>query len=396
MTTRRDFLSCAAAIAGMPLLGWAGEPPSAAGAAELPVLVVLQLSGGNDGLNTVVPWRDDAYRRARPGLALAEGGLHKLAGKDLALHPALGELAHVFATGELAIINGVGYPQPDRSHFRSLDIWHSGRREELLGDAARTPESGWLGRCLDERRAALHIGDGRQPLALTGSRPVPSLGDLDALTRLGADGAARAVLAAAQTGVRTNAGLERTRALGETTLAQVDLILALSRKPVPVEYPGDDLGRRLRLAGQLIAGGFGNRMYYLSQDGYDTHANQRDAHAALLSSLGRSVQAFAAHLRATGAWRRTTLLIFSEFGRRVTENGSFGTDHGAAGPTLLAGGRVQGGIHGAHPSLTALDEGDLIHHTDFRRIYATLLREVLDLDPQPILGGDHAPLPLLG
>jgi uncharacterized protein (DUF1501 family) len=188
--------------------------------------------------------------------------------------------------------------------------------------------------------------------------------------------------------------VERVRALASSTLRDLDKIIEVRGKPTPVEYPESRVADSLKWIGQLIAGGFGSRIYYLSQGGFDTHAQQKDAHAQLLARVSDAVAAFYRHLKALGAAERVTLLVFSEFGRRVRENGSQGTDHGVAAPVFLVSGAIRGGLHGRHPSLDELDEGDLRFQTDFRQIYATVLEEVIGVAPEPILSGKFERLPL--
>ena len=188
--------------------------------------------------------------------------------------------------------------------------------------------------------------------------------------------------------------MERVRSLALTTLEDLDRLVELRSRPVEVTYPDTRLGDKLKWVGQLVAGGFPSRIYYLTHGGFDTHAQQKDIHALLLGQLSDALAAFHRHLASLGAGERVTVLVFSEFGRRVKENGSLGTDHGCANPVILLGG-VKGGLYGPHPRFDDLDEGDLKFHTDFRRIYATLLEDVLGVASEPILNGKFEKLGFL-
>ncbi|HVR76738.1 MAG TPA: DUF1501 domain-containing protein [Planctomycetota bacterium] len=404
--TRRKFLSATALLGLTPvprILLDAAQRASAGDGRD--VLVVLQLSGGNDGLNTVVPFEDPLYRKNRPSLGIGKGQalslnsspVHGGAGggggpgpAELGLHPAMKALWEVYNEGGVAIVQGVGYPNPNRSHFRSMDIWHTARPD------VEDVSMGWLGNVLARNRSrlnALDVGDDRLPLALSGEVQVPTLQNLDWLDYLASDGGRgfRRRLEALHSRVRTGE-VERVRSLAVNTLDDLERVIALRGKPVPVKYPETQLGERLKWVGQLVVGGFSSRIYYLSQGGFDTHAQQKEGHALLLGQVSDAVAAFYRHVQALGAEERVTLLVFSEFGRRVRENGSLGTDHGVAAPVFLVSGGVRGGLHGAHPSLEDLDDGDLRTHTDFRRIYAALLERVLGVESEPILAGRFEPL----
>jgi uncharacterized protein (DUF1501 family) len=274
-----------------------------------------------------------------------------------------------------------------------MDIWHTARPD------VEDVTTGWLGNAVARNRGrleALDIGDERLPLALSGEAHVPALRNLDWVDFLATDKGRELRARLRGLNARERGGdVERVRSLAAATLVDLEKLIALRDRPVPVQYPETRLGERLRWAGQLIGGGFSSRIYYLSQGGFDTHAQQKDGHAQLLRQVSEAIAAFHAHLKALGAAERATLLVFSEFGRRVRENNSLGTDHGVAAPVFLVGGGVRAGVHGAHPSLEDLDDGDLKHHTDFRRVYATLLEDVLGTPSEPILGGRFEKLDLL-
>ncbi|MDR3638295.1 MAG: DUF1501 domain-containing protein [Isosphaeraceae bacterium] len=366
------------------------------------VVVVVQLLGGNDGLNTVVPHGLDGYTRNRRVLRLPAGQIHKIT-KEIGLHPAMGQMAKLLEDGRLAVVQGVGYPNPDRSHFRSMEIWETARLE------TGAVETGWLGRTVDnaatkpgEDSRALHIGGRSLPLALKSKRTeVPSVASLEQyrLQLTGSAGEKRAERDALDQAARLDRGADDPLLgfLRRSTLTAYDSSQRLEQLTPATgsKYPAYGLAKRLELVAQMIKAGFGTRIYYTSLDGFDTHANQLGAHAALLNELSDSVAAFHADLSTAGQADRVAVLTFSEFGRRVRENASLGTDHGAAAPVLLVGPVVKAGLIGEHPSLETLDDGDLKHHTDFRNIYAELLERWLGCPSEAILGPGFAPLPLL-
>ncbi len=351
-------------------------------------LVVIQLDGGNDGINTVVPGGDEGYARNRKALRLPADRLIKLA-DGVGLHPAMGAAGKLLESGRLAIVPGVGYPNPDRSHFRSMAIWQTARLD---------PEDhggpGWLGRGLDAagpgRAASMFVGAGTPPVALRGRRTTAS--SLERIEDLTLDSARPGVDAPA--GGDDLSAFVRRSALD--AYAAADRLAELGRRDdASARYPVTPLAGRLRLVARLLKGGFGSRVFYTTQGGYDTHAAQAPAHADLLGELSGALLAFLDDLAASGLADRVLVLAFSEFGRRVAENGSAGTDHGASGPVFLAGPGVRPGLIGKYPSLTDLDGGDLKVDVDFRRVYATLLTGWLGLPAAPALGGTFEPLPLL-
>ena len=355
------------------------------------MLVVLQLDGGNDGLNTVIPYRDEGYARYRQTLRLPADRLIRLS-DSVALHPSLGPAAALLDAGQLAIVQGVGYPNPSRSHFRSMAIWHSARQEPQ----EHAVGLGWIGRALDDGGRpsdgspdGLVIGPESPPPALWGRRSVSA-----ALDRL--DDYAVADPISARTGAAADdlgLFLGRTTVDAYTTAKRID---AIGRDKEPAaRYPEGELSRRLRLTARLIKAGLGTRVYYVEQGGYDTHGQQLPAHAALLGDLAASLRAFLGDLAGAKAAERVLVLIFSEFGRRVQENATLGTDHGTAGPVFLAGPAVRPGLVGTYPSLTDLDEGDLKMTVDFRRVYAAVLEGWLGLPATGALGASFEPLPVL-
>jgi uncharacterized protein (DUF1501 family) len=387
------------------------------------ILVVLQMAGGNDGLNTVVPYSSDYYYQARRRIGLPASSLHKI-NDDLGLHRSLSGFKELYDAGCLSIVQGVGYPNPNRSHFRATEIW------QTASDAQTVESYGWMGRYFDNccRGAdpAVGVSIGNQmPQAFSARTPTGiSLQNPQSLRfnpgGRGRDGEMNAdeksfrelnqpapdevensgATIGALSGPTAHRGstldfLERTALDAELSS---DKILAITRRVEnKAEYPASPLGRALKLVGQLIAGGMPTRIYYVSQGGYDTHTNQTGQHDRLLQDLGDSVKSFAGDLKAQGNFPRVLLMTFSEFGRRVAENASGGTDHGAAAPLFVLGGKVKAGLHGRYPSLAPADllNGDLRYNIDFRSVYAGLLEAWLQTKSEPILRGKFAPLKLL-
>jgi uncharacterized protein (DUF1501 family) len=395
MLTRRGFLARglrdSTLIAMAPTLpGFLARTARAAEAVrDGRVLVVVQLDGGNDGINTVVPFRDKGYARYRKAIRLPEKRLIKIT-RELGLHPAMGDAAKLLESGRLAIVPGVGYPNPSRSHFHSRAIWQSARldRREHTG-------LGWIGRALDGGApprdggpAAMLIGPDSPPPALRGRRSVSAA--LDRLDDYALAGSDRRIPATREDEL---GGFLRRSLLD--AYATADRLVAVARsRDSQGAYPDSELGRRLRLAARLIQAGLGTCVYYLEQGDYDTHGHQLARHAPLLEDLCGSLAAFLDDLAAAGLDERVAVMVFSEFGRRVQENGTLGTDHGTAGPVFLAGPCVRPGLVGPYPSLTDLQDGDLKMTVDFRRVYAGVLEGWLGLPAQEAVGGPFEPLPL--
>lgn len=426
--TRREFLNrllFLTAGASAPFFlsrtTWAlDEQPAGAMTRSLPgmrdgrILVVIQLGGGNDGLNTVVPYAMDEYHRARRTLGLVNDRVLKLT-DVIGLHPGLGKLRALYDRGRLAIVQGVGYPNPDRSHFRSMDIW------QTADPASAAVTCGWLGRYLDNAcpgcdprgkrvnpMAGINIG-GWMPVALKSARGLSiALNDPDSFRWQPLAGSERDRQQSAETFARLNRVVARN--LADPQVARLDF---LSRVAMNAQlssdrvrdvarkfnrgqggYPPTGLGRQLQQVSQFIACEMPTRLYYVSLGGFDTHANQSGAHERLLNELAEACAAFDRDLENRDQAGQVLVMTFSEFGRRVAENASGGTDHGAAAPLFVFGGKVKGGIYGAHPSLAAdqLDRGDVRFHTDFRQVYATVLENWLGAKAPPILGGAFAKL----
>ncbi len=371
------------------------------------ILVIVQLSGGNDGLNTVVPYADDAYRRARPSLAHESNKVLKI-DNYLSLHPNLAPVKSLYDDGMMSIIHGVGYPNPNRSHFRSMDIWHSAAPDKEV------ITSGWLGRYFDnacpgcDPHVGVSLGDS-MPLAMKGERVLPlSFERPDNYRYNGPDKKRYAELntatdpATQPSVVKPSKKIELVSAnqqldfLTRTAMdAQVssDTILRITSQFQPSsQYPGNEFGQGLRTIAAMIAGGLPTRVYYVALGGFDTHANERGRHDQLVTQFASGVSAFWKDMKATGNEQRVLMVTFSEFGRRVQQNASGGTDHGAAAPMFLFGPAVKQGLVGRHPSLTDLDQGDLKYGIDFRSVYATVLQEWMDTPSKPILGGQFPTL----
>jgi uncharacterized protein (DUF1501 family) len=373
------------------------------------VLVVIQLDGGNDGLNTVVPYRDDEYRKRRPRLAIAAAEVKKV-DDQVGLHPSLDAFAKLLEQHRLAIVQGVGYPNPNRSHFDSMAIWHTART------AVDKAAPGWLARAIDGRTGsgsggdapALHIHESFPlPGALAGGRQVvPSMARLEQFRRRlglppGPDSDAQ--VDALDRLARQDRGepgsllqfVERCSLITYASSARLER-LQQDGSAAGANYPEFyGLARRLRLIAQLVKAGLSTPIYYTHLDGFDTHSGQLQQHARLLSELGASLKAFLDDLEKSGESERVLVLVFSEFGRRLGENGSGGTDHGTAAPVFLLGQPVKPGLHGPYPDLTHLEDGDPIHAVDFRRVYASLLDRWLGVPHHDVLGAAFEPMVIL-
>jgi len=376
-------------------------PTSETAGAKDTILVVIELTGGNDGLNTVVPFKDANYAKLRPTLKLPADQLGKL-NDDLGLHPQLRPLNDLLDKDQaLCVVQGVGYPNPDQSHFRSMDIWQAGSLAQNLTE-------GWLGRTLKHLPGtpSFHLKTDNEgsPLAYEGAPVrVPSIKTLEEfqLQLAAASGADKAAQRDVIEGATRTAGgepglLDFVQRTAANTYASSRRLQEVARNYQPkATYPdGNPLASRLRLAAQLIDAGLGSRIFYVSIGNFDTHSAQAPAHANLLGQLGAAISAFYKDLAARGHKDRLLVMTFSEFGRRAKENGSRGTDHGSGAPVFLVGGRVKAGVVGAHPSLTRLEDGNLVHHTDFRQVYAAILDQWLGVSSKDVLGSEFKPVPV--
>ncbi|MCX5661560.1 MAG: DUF1501 domain-containing protein [Planctomycetota bacterium] len=424
--TRRQFLGTSLAMistaAAVPIFlddsAWAMADPDGRAPGNIPgtpdqrILVVVQLTGGNDGLNTVVPFGMPEYYNSRPRMAIEEKQVLRIAGADgVGLNPELAPLKSMLDDGMASIIQGVGYPNPNRSHFSSMDIWHTADTNGGRG-------LGWLGRAMDEELAT-HDGKipatscvcvgGEAPLAAAGMlyKPIsfersnlfrwvgrdlhPALGaEYDRINRAGvvgpaAEAAARPLISSANGPANQAAFVMRTAL--DAQLASDRIRGALAGDPLTA-FPDSPLANQLKMVAKMIKAELPTRVYYVSMGSFDTHANQPNNHGRLLGQFSAAVQAFYAELKAMGQRSRVLTLAFSEFGRRVEQNASNGTDHGTAGPVFMFGDMIRPGLLGEHPSLKAdrLDKGDLVFNADFRSIYADVLDGWMKINSAKVLG----------
>lgn len=415
MMKRRDFLHLTALVpvaTAIPGAVLTGSPANAAPATKAaqqvpPTLVLVELAGGNDGLNTVIPYADPAYYQLRGGLAIARDQVLPL-GPVLGLHPALKPLMPMWAAGRMAVVSGVGYPAPDRSHFRSIEIW------ETASDSDTYRNDGWLAAAFPKHRA------GR--LGVNGS-PVTSmnglvLGDQD-LGPLHGPSSTGIVMAKPEaffrlaqrmagpnkddaTSKRIRSRLAANPALAHILGVQEGIVAnaahlerTLDASQQPSGFDRTPFSRQLVTAARLILGGADLPVIKVTLGGFDTHANQRPKHARLLAQLGSGLAAFCNALKGSPRWASTLVLTYSEFGRRAASNGSGGTDHGTAAPHIVLGGAVRGGHFGAQPRLDRLSAGDMRHTVDFRQVYATVAKQHLRAAGIPQNVAQHTPLGFL-
>jgi uncharacterized protein (DUF1501 family) len=359
------------------------------------ILVVIELGGGNDGLNTVVPYADPAYYRARPHLGIREADVIKAAG-GFGFHPAMVGFERLYKDGLLGVVHGCGYDHPSLSHFSSMGFWHTGvpNGGESLG---------WLGRLADKtydastRNVIVNLGNS-QSLAVRSGAHSPLVFDEPArFRREGADDEKQALVEMSRPKGTSNATLEFLSSTAQNAAESSDFVRqATSGYRTPVDYGiGGGLAGNLQRVASLISSGMPTRLYYVTYQGnsFDTHVQQADLHSRLLMYTADAIRGFAEDMKRIGRDSEVAVMIFTEFGRRVEENGSLGTDHGTATPMFLVGKGVKGGFHGQHPSLTDLDDGNLKMTTDFRRVYATLIKEWLGYDDvASVLKGQFDPL----
>jgi uncharacterized protein (DUF1501 family) len=359
------------------------------------ILVVVQMGGGNDGLNTVIPFTNDAYYRARPNLAVPQKEVIRVT-DELGFHPNLAQVKDLYDKGAMAVIQGVGYPNPSRSHFKSMEIWQTADPE------GRVVRYGWIGRYFDSKcpvceqpTVGVNVGQA-MPLAMNAETGMGvSLENpetfqwMPALNGLGEKEEQELfkLLNAPAPGVDEPGTIDFLRHTAMNAHVSSERVrAAVNGYRSGVEYANTRFASSMRLIAQMIAGKLPTKVYYAHMTGFDTHANQRGAHESLLQQLAEGVSAFYKDLEAQGNADRVVVLAFSEFGRRVAENGSNGTDHGTAAPMFVFGKAINGGLYGAQPSLTDLQDGDLKHGIDFRSVYATVLDKWMGADPAKILG----------
>ena len=365
-------------------------------ASKAPVVVVIQLTGGNDFMNTVVPYNNGHYHDARNGgLRIEEDDVLKIDG-EFGLHPTLAPIKEIYDQGDMAIIQGVGYPNSPRSHFRSMDIWHT-------CEPNKVGTEGWAGRAVrdldpssENPVTGVHIGQGLPRALVVSGVPVASVADLSTyglLTSIEQEQQRDKMLTrfvnmygrAIGTGP-VNDYLGRT---GLDALKGADILKdGRAKYSSGVEYGTDQISKNLRDIASIHTADLGTRLFYTSHLGFDTHANQQPTFDRLWTDLSRGIADFWDDLRAHQADENVVMFLFSEFGRRVRDNGS-GSDHGAGGGCIAIGPRVRGGLHGQFPNMApeALESGDLVPNQDFRGVYSTLLEDWLELDPVPIVDG---------
>lgn len=400
---RRDFLKSAAMFSALGLAPQFltrtvdAAAQSIRGFADDRVLVVVQLGGGNDGLNACVPWSDDAYYRARPQIGVRKDNLIRVT-DDLAFNSSMKDMKALYDDGKLAVIQGVGYPNPDRSHFRSMEIWETASdSDEYLG-------TGWIGRYFDHAcsgsarpQAGVALGKER-PQAFDGEKgfgvafedprrfgwePGKGADTLENFARLNAPAG------------NGDSNLDFLRHVTSNAIMSAEEVKQAADRAGLDLKGGQYVTRQLDIVADLIKGGLDTRIYYVSASGFDTHANQRGQHDNLLRQVSESLGKFQKRLERDGSSGRVTTMVFSEFGRRVSENKSGGTDHGTAAPMFVVGEHVKPGLHGAAPSLQRLDDGDLIHTVDFRQVYTAVLNDWLGVPAKLVLRDEFAALPVI-
>ena len=403
--TRREFLRCGSGIGFMAFSGFAPAFLARSAMAQNPtpekdrsILVIIQLAGGNDGLNTVVPHTDDNYHRLRPNLGLKNGLLNL--NDDLAFHPALAKLHGLYGDGQLAIVQNVGYPNPNRSHFRSTEIWETG------SDGDGVEHTGWLGRYLDNTCSGTPHPDD--------DPSVTQIGDIIPQTFLSenpqfifgmkAQGSFQRGQSASDKAYKALLGEEHVegtptylqQTMMNTLITERRIENQIARYKPAVPFPNTKLGNSLRRISALIHADTETRVYFASIGGFDTHANQLTKHAELLTQLSDAMAAFQKDLAANKKDDQVLTMTFSEFGRRPSENGSSGTDHGTAAPLFVMGKNVNGGLLGQSPDLNLETNQDLTYGTDFRGIYSAVLDKWLHADSEKILGQNFEHVPFIG
>ncbi len=404
-TSRRDFLK--AAVGAPAALSLGSVAPAflrrAAAADPTPgadqVLVVVELSGGNDGLNTIVPYDNDEYGRLRKTLRMTKRDVIPI-GSDLGLHPQMPEMKRLLDDGRLGIVQGVGYPKPYGGHPESTRVWQTGRLD------AEYCQTGWLGRAVDavsNKDATDQIAPCRGAFAGAFPRPltVNAAGTVVPSVRSIEDWKLRAKAAPVNVPPDASPLLQEVGRRTQSAQTHAAAVEKVIRSGDRREYPSTPFGADLRIVAQLIEANVGVRIFNLDGGGggdiggFDNHAGQKDNHAALLRQLSQGVAAFVDDLNGRGLLDRVVLITTSEFGRTIQENGRRGTDHGSAAPMLMVGGRVRPGLIGEHPSMTETENNGPKHHTDFRRVYAALLDQWLGIDSQVVLGQKFEPIKVL-
>ena len=400
MTSRRNFLkqSLLGATGSLlvPTFLKAFENPNAFMETHDKILVVVQLSGGNDGLNTIVPYRNDLYYQHRPSLAIAAGKVLKVS-DELGFHPALAPLQGLYDRGYLGVFNNVGYPNPDRSHFRSMDIWQTASPERYL-------QTGWIGRYLDANCPGCSVADqADQAIELDDTLSLALKGDT--IKGLAMKDPRKLYNAVHHSFIHevaqnnTAAGVNDPslhylyKTLAET-VSSADFLYQKAGAPSSgPDYPQSDFSKKLKTVAQLIHARVPTRVYYVSMAGFDTHVNQQAQHQRLLQLYSEGITAFVEDLEKSDRMKDVLIMTFSEFGRRVAQNASGGTDHGTANNLFVLTKHLkQKGFLNNTPDLLKLDNGDLIHQLDFRSVYATILDRWLEVEPKKILSDAYPTL----
>jgi uncharacterized protein (DUF1501 family) len=356
-------------------------------------LLLVELNGGNDGLSCVVPHGDDIYFKSRTRVGVKKSDVLTI-DDYRGFHPNMSQLRHSYGDGRIAIIEGAGYPNPNHSHFTSQDIWHTARA------AGRASGDGWIGRLL----AAMYANDTQVPHAVHVGQTMPY--SLKSATHpvVCFDEPPAYRWAANAEAIAESGGGKGAKADNHSPLSQIRSVVRNAqqsslevRRSVATykpraEYCADTFSQDLKVAAALLQNQIGCRVMSVAHQGYDTHEDQKRRHDALMGELDRGLTSFIEDTRGTPAGDNVVVLVFSEFGRRVEDNASIGTDHGTAGPMFMLGTPVKGGLYGKHPSLANLVEGDLIHTTDFRSVYASVIQNWFGVDSVPILGDKYAPI----
>jgi uncharacterized protein (DUF1501 family) len=400
MYSRRDFLRQSAAVVavGLAVPPWLSKMVWADGGAAMDfhkdvpndrILVVVQLTGGNDGINTLIPYSNALYKQNRPNIGIADSAVLHL-DDNVGFNPAMTGLKQIWDSGRLAVVQGVGYPNPNRSHFRSMEIWQTAAPET-------TATEGWVGRYLDAiqdgRVSALtgiNIGDEQSEALVSSHAAVPSIQGLANFGMIFPDNtegdartAALRKIQMADSGSQYGAFIQQTATEMYDSADKIRAGVVNYRSNVV--YGKDSFGKGMQEIAMLIAANLGTRIYYISTGGFDTHTAQARRQPVLLQQLSDGLKAFMDDMQQMGQGDKVAVMTFSEFGRRVHENAGGGTDHGTASEMFILGGGVKGGLYGAYPSLTDLDQGDLKFNTDFRSVYATMLDRWMGVDSERVL-----------
>ncbi|HTB79781.1 MAG TPA: DUF1501 domain-containing protein [Opitutaceae bacterium] len=407
-TTRREFFSLTSR--GIGLLAFSQFAPSflvqstlaatPAPEKDRTILVLVQLAGGNDGLNTLIPYEDANYYRLRPTLGIAKDQVLKINNSPLGLHPSMGAMSGLLNDGKLAVVQNVGYPNPNRSHFRSTEIW------ETASETNQYLSTGWIGRFMDNACNGTPTADA-DPCAvhITNGVPQSFMAEHDhntfGLSPYGNGRRSRENLQLLEKLVNHPGAAENDSAsflkhtMMDALVTEKHVQKVLGSYRPAAAYPTTPFAASLRNVSALIAAGLSTRIYFVSLTGFDTHANQLNTQANLLRTLSDGLAAFQKDLEAHKLDQQVLTMTFSEFGRRASENGNKGTDHGTAAPLFVMGSQLKAGLHGTAPSLDLPKNQDITFSTDFRQVYATMLDRWLDCPDVAVLGRNYEPMPFV-